>query len=164
MMTTHTKEVPTTQQTTAMITMPTVAHPSSSNDGAMFWGESQVGVGITLRRMLPRSVPSVLDISQVYFPASSTSVSTIISNWLLAAKKCLSVTTRGLSSLVQFSRGGGLPPAMHCKTAVSPFVTVRSSKGRKNDGVSEKERIGFMWPWKNGNMPLSFTAQEEKLN
>lgn len=35
-MTTHTTEVPTTQHTTAMITTPTVAHPSSSKDGAAF--------------------------------------------------------------------------------------------------------------------------------
>lgn len=35
MMTTHTSDVPTTQQTTAMITTPTVAHPSSSNDEAV---------------------------------------------------------------------------------------------------------------------------------
>lgn len=137
MMTTHTSDVPTTQQTTAMITTPTVAHPSSSSDETVIWGESQVGVGITLRRTWPRSVPRVLDISHVYFPASLTSESTMISSWLPAAKKCLSVTTKGLSSLVQFSLGGGLPPAMHCRTAVSPLVTVRSNRGRKNDGVSE---------------------------
>lgn len=144
MMTTHTREVPTTQHTTAMITTPTVAHPSSSNDGAEFGGESQVGVGMTFRRMLPLSVPRVLDISQVYFPASSKSASTMISNWFPAAKKCLSVTTKVLSSLVQLSRGGGLPPAMHCKTAVSPLVTVRSNNGRKNEGVSEKKPLLFL--------------------
>lgn len=143
MMTTHTSDVPTTQQTTAMITTPTVAHPSSSNDEAVIWGESQVGVGITLRRTWPLSVPRVLDISHVYFPASLTSESTMISSWLPAAKKCLSVTTKGLSSLVQFNLGGGLPPAMHCRTAVSPLVTVRSNSGRKNDGVSEMTSYVF---------------------
>lgn len=35
MMTTHTRDVPTTQQTTAMITTPTVAHPSPSIEGAV---------------------------------------------------------------------------------------------------------------------------------
>lgn len=147
MMTTHTSDVPTTQQTTAMITTPTVAHPSSSNDEAVIWGESQVGVGITLRRTWPLSVPRVLDISHVYFPASLTSESTMISSWLPAAKKCLSVTTKGLSSLVQFNLGGGLPPAMHCRTAVSPLVTVRSNRGRKNDGVSEMTGCFFSLKW-----------------
>lgn len=137
MMTTQTREVPTTQQTTAIITIPTVAHPSSSNDGVALAGESHVGLGMTERWILPLSVPRILDISQVYFPASAKSVSTKIRSWFPAAKKCLSVTTNGQSSFVQFTFGVGFPPAIHCRTVVSPFDTVRSTSGRRNDGVSE---------------------------
>lgn len=55
---------------------------------------------------------------------------------MAAAKKCRSVTVRGPSSLVQLRRGAGLPPAMHCRTAVSPRVTVLSSRGLMKEGVS----------------------------
>lgn len=89
--------------------------------------------------MCPRSVPRVLDIMQVYFPASSSPASTMIRSWLAAAKKCRSVTSSGPSSLVQLRRGAGLPPAMHCSTAVSPRATVLSSRGLMNDGVSTRK-------------------------
>lgn len=144
MMTTHTRDVPTTQHTTAMMTMPAVAHPSSFDPFPLpvsappITPESQLGFGRTLKRICPLSVPSALDISQVYFPASASAASTIMRSWLAAAKKWRSVTTSGLSSLVQFSRGGGLPPAMHWRTAVSPFATVQSKRDRKKRGVSKR--------------------------
>lgn len=142
MMTTHTSDVPTTQHTTAMMTMPTVVHLSPSDPPIPTLPctpDSQLGLGSTASLTLPLSVPSVLDISQVYVPSSASVVSTMISSWLAAAKKWRSVTTSGLSSLVQLSLGAGLPPAMHCKTAVSPLATVRSTRGRRNDGVSVKK-------------------------
>lgn len=87
---------------------------------------------------------------QVYFPASSSPASTMMRSWLAAAKKCRSVTSSGPSSLVQLRRGAGLPPAMHCNTAVSPRVTVLSSRGLINEGVSN----GKMYKKKNRIMQL----------
>lgn len=126
---TQTNDVRTILHTTAMVKMPTVV-PSFL----------QPGVGKMLSWLWARSVPRALDISQVYWPASSATTFWTTSSWLPGVKWCRSVRLRGWSPLSQVIRGGGLPVALHCRATVSPTDTTRSSKGTAKDGVSASQR------------------------
>lgn len=125
MMQTQTREVSTMLQTTAMVMMPTVVRSLRQPSACRM-----------LTWLCARSVPSVLDISHVYFPASSSTTFLTISSWLPEVKWCLSVTTRGWSPFSQVMRGGGLPVALHWRATVSPTDTTWSSSGWTKDGVS----------------------------
>lgn len=127
---TQTREVNTMLHTTAMVMIPTVV-PSFR----------QPFVGSTLTRLCARSVPTVFDISQVYFPSSSIPTFQTMSSWSPGVKWCLSVTIRGWSPFSQVMRGGGLPVALHCKTTVSPTDTTRSFSGWTRLGVSARSQI-----------------------
>ena len=85
------------------------------------------------------TVPNWFCIWHLYCPASLGSTLTMMSSWLSAVKKCLSVAKSGLLSLLQTSCGRGEPLAWHFSTAVSPLFTVLSDIGFTNLKSGELE-------------------------